>query len=268
MKNSKMVRYIKKLLKVMKKNEMNVLPGNIAFYFVLALIPLLTIIILVASYFSISIDIVANFIRDILPSQVADTVILAISGKGFDTNVGIFNIVAFVIASNGAYSIITASNTLYKIEKTDQLKDRVKSFLILILIVILLFFLIIVPVLGGQILSLLENIDFFDGKLMFIYDLVKWPITFLIIYFNVKLIYAISPSKQISSNDTTYGAFFTTILWVLVTAFFSYYVTYFSKYDILYGNLSTLIALMMWLYIISYVFVLGMAINATMHNSE
>jgi len=268
MKNTKIVRYIRKLLKVMKKNEMHILPGNIAFYFVLALIPLLTIIILIASYFSISIDTIISLVRDILPVQIADTVISAISGKGFDANVGVFNIVAFVIASNGAYSIITAANTLYKVEKSDPLKDRIKSFLILVLLVILLLFLIIVPILGGQILQLLENIDFFDGKLMFIYDLVKWPLTFLIIYFNVKLIYAISPSKHISSNETTYGAFFTTVLWVIVTAFFSYYVTYFTKYDILYGNLSTLIVLMMWVYILSYVFVLGMAINSTMHNSE
>ena len=268
MKNSKIIRYIKKLFKVMAKEEMHILPGNIAFYFVLALIPLLTIIVLVASYFSISIDLVTSFIKDILPIQVADTVIEAISGKGFDTNVGLFNVVAFIIASNGSYAIITASNALYKVENTDMLKDRIKSFIILLLLVILLLFLILVPVLGRQILSILENIDFLDGKLIFIYDLIKWPITFLIIYFNVKLIYAISPSKHISSNNTTYGAFFTTILWVIVTAFFSYYVTYFAKYDILYGNLSTLVALMMWVFILSYVFVLGMAINSTMNNYE
>lgn len=264
---SKIKRYLKKLIKVLRKPEMNILPGNMAFYFVLALIPLLTIIILIASCFSISIDLVADLVKDIFPNQVSDTIIALISGKGFDTNIGIFNVVAFAVATNGTYSIITASNTLYKVEKTDMLKDRIKSVLILLIIVILLFFLLLVPILGGQILSLLESIKIFDGKLMFIYDLIKWPISFLIIYFNIKLIYAISPSKQIPSNETTNGAFFTTVIWVISTGIFSYYVTNFAKYDILYGNLSTIIMLMIWMYVLCYVFVLGMAINATKYNN-
>ena len=267
MKN-RLKRYLKKLIKVLRKPEMNILPGNMAFYFVLALIPLLTIIILVASYFSISIDLVADLVKDIFPNQVSDTIIALISGKGFDTNIGIFNIVAFAVATNGTYSIITASNTLYKVEENDMLKDRIKSVLILIIIVILLFFLLLVPILGGQILSLLESIEIFDGKLMFIYDLVKWPISFLIIYFNIKLIYAISPRKQIPSNETTYGAFFTTVIWVISTVVFSYYITYFAKCDVLYGNLSTIIMLMIWIYVLCYVFVLGMAINATKYNNS
>lgn len=266
MKN-KVKRYLKKLIKVLRKPEMNILPGNMAFYFVLALIPLLTIIILIASCFSISIDLVADLVKDIFPSQVSDTIVTLISGKGFDSNIGIFNIVAFAVATNGTYSIITASNTLYKVEENDMLKDRIKSVLILIIIVILLFFLLLVPILGGQILDLLESIEIFDGSLMFIYDLVKWPISFLIIYFNIKLIYAISPSKQIPSNETTNGAFFTTVIWVISTGIFSYYVTNFAKYDILYGNLSTIIMLMIWMYVLCYVFVLGMAINATKYNN-
>ena len=48
--------YFKKLLKILKKPEMAILPANIAFYLILAIIPLLTIVVLVASYFDISID--------------------------------------------------------------------------------------------------------------------------------------------------------------------------------------------------------------------
>ena len=67
---SKIKRYLKKLIKVLRKPEMNILPGNMAFYFVLALIPLLTIIILIASCFSISIDLVADLVKDFFPNQV------------------------------------------------------------------------------------------------------------------------------------------------------------------------------------------------------
>ena len=39
--------------------------------------------------------------------------------------------------------------------------------------------------------------------------------------------------------------------------------TYFARYDILYGNLSSIIIMLVWCYFLSYIFVLGMAINAS-----
>ena len=98
--------------------------------------------------------------------------------------------------------------------------------------------------------------------------MLKLPITFLIIYFNLKLIYAIAPSRLVSSSETTEGAFFTTICWVIATGIFSYYVNNFAKYDIVYGNLSTLIILMIWIYALSFIFVLGMAMNAVKYHNK
>ena len=52
-------------------------------------------------------------------------------------------------------------------------------------------------------------------------------------------------------------------MWVIATAVFKFYLAYFARYDILYGNLSTLIIMLVWCYFLSYIFVLGMAINAS-----
>ena len=114
---------------------------------------------------------------------------------------------------------------------------------------------------GGKILSL-----FYQNKaieqLRFILHIIKWPVTIFLIYMNLKLIYTIAPSKKIESRSTTYGAIFTTTIWTIATLIFSYYIKHFGNYNIVYGNLSSIIILMIWLYIISYVFVFGMAINA------
>ena len=75
-----------------------------------------------------------------------------------------------------------------------------------------------------------------------------------------------SPSHKIKSYTTTYGALLTTILWIVATYIFSYYLKHFARYDILYGNLSSLIILMIWVYLLCYIFVLGMAINSTKYN--
>ena len=252
---------MKKVWKVFNKMEMRVLPGNVAFFFVLALIPIITITLFVASSFSISLDSVVDFVSDVLPDEAGKIIVEIISGKGFDGSVGTFNVIAFFVASNGTYAIISASNALYKIEDTDALRERVKSVVLLFILILLIVFLIVVPVLGGTLLNLINNNAFVD-KIKVVYHLFKWPFTFFMIFTTLKLIYTIAPSRQIASRTTTYGALFTTFFWTIATAIFSYYLKYFANYNVIYGNLSSIIILMIWVYLISYVFVMGIAINA------
>ena len=259
-------RYFKKLFKILKKPEMSILPSNIAFNLILALIPLLTIVVLIASSFDISIAKVASLVESIIPKQVSDIIIEVISGKGFDNSVGIFNIAAFVIASNGTYAIITTSDALYKIQEKNEIKKRISAIIILLIIITLFVFLLVIPIFGENILELMNKakiLENFTDEIILIFKILKWPLTLLIIYFNIKLIYAVAPSKNIKSSETTYGAVFTTIMWSILTIVFRFYLAYFARYDILYGNLSSIIKLMIWIYLLSYIFTLGIAINVS-----
>lgn len=262
---------IKKVIKLLQKNELGILPANIAYNFVLAIIPILTLTVLVASSFNISIDRVTTIIEEFLPYKVSNYIIEIISGRGFDKNIGIFNIIAFIVATNGTYAIIKCANNLYKIKDVDIIRDRIKSVILLINIILLLIFLVVVPIFGEKILLLCQNTNAFagltDGIILAI-NIIKWPITFITLLFNIKLIYTISPSKQILSKNTTIGAIFTTVFWMLFSLIFGYYIEYFANYDILYGNLSSIIILMIWLYALAYVFVLGMIINTVFYHEN
>ena len=66
--------YLGSLIDILTKPEMSILPANIAFYFVLALIPLFTIIILLASSFSISVDLIIDLVHDLFPIGISNTV--------------------------------------------------------------------------------------------------------------------------------------------------------------------------------------------------
>lgn len=258
--------YLKKLGKILRKPEMTILPSNFAFNIILAIIPLLTIVVLIASYFNISIDLVGKMVSEVMPQQASEVIIGVISGKGFDKSVGFFNIVAFILASNGTYAIINTSNTLYQIKERDFLKDRISSIILLFIIIILFVFLLIVPIFGDNIIKLMASAKIlasFTDDAMIIFNFVKWPLTIMIIYLNIKLIYTIAPSKNIKSEETTYGATFTTFGWILATLIFKFYLNHFARYDIIYGNLAAIIIMMVWMYFLSYIFVLGMAINAS-----
>ncbi len=259
---------LKKILNLFKKEELYILPASLTYYFVLALIPILTLVVLIAGSFNLSIDNVTSLLDDVLPNKISLFVTDIISGKGFDSNIGIFNIIAFIVASNGSYAIVRTANNLYKIKNSDTVKDRIKSIIILFDILMLMIFMIFVPVFGEKILMLFQkNTNLAEEVIVFI-KIIKWPITFIVLFINIKLIYTISPSKNIKSKDTTIGSLVTTFLWILSTIILGYYIDYFTNYDILYGNLSGIIALMIWLYVISFVFVLGMVINTMYYKSD
>ena len=89
-------RYFSKLIKILSLKELRILPAYLSYSFVLAVIPIATIIVIVAGYFSISIDSIINLINEFLPSYASDIVVGVISGKDFDISVGVLNIFTFI----------------------------------------------------------------------------------------------------------------------------------------------------------------------------
>ncbi len=257
--------FLKKVFHIIKRPEMRVLPGQLAFFFVLSLVPLIALVGTIAASFNISVASLEKAIEFALPGSVSSTVLAYVSGKGLNFNIIIFYISAFILASNGCHSMIIASNEIYKIEGDRILKRRIKAIIMTFILVLLLVFLLIVPVYGDSILQLALNYTNYDSRINAvgaIYQILKYPLSIALIYLNIKLLYTIAPDEEIKAQTTTYGAIFTTITWVIATEIYSFYVATFSRYDIFYGSISSLIILLMWVYILSYIFVIGMAINA------
>lgn len=72
-----------------------------------------------------------------------------------------------------------------------------------------------------------------------------------------------APDRDIKSKTTNTGSVFTTIGWILATKIYAIYAGSFSNYNLFYGSISNILFLLMWVYILSYIFVLGMAFNAS-----
>lgn len=261
---------LKKLFMIINRDEMKVLPGHLAFFLVLSVVPIIALIGFIASFFSVSLDSLVNTMQSSLPTQISEILIPYITGKGIDINIGISMIAVFVIASNGAHSIIIASNTLYNINNSNYLKRRIKAFFMTFLMVALFIFIIVILAFGDFILAAIMNLGFLkDLKHLYnIITLLKWPLSYFLILFSLKILFTFAPDSQVPSKYVNKGVQFTTIGWIGVTAIYSYYVKHFSHYDIFYGGLSNIIILMMWIYILAYILVIGIAINANKYDME
>lgn len=258
--------FVRKAIAIIKRPDMRILPGQLAFFLVLSMIPLLALVGTIGSKLGLNMTSFRNALESTVPDAVINTLFPADATTGLNFNVTVFFIAAFLLASNGAYSVITTSNRIYQVEDNSEIRRRSKAVLLTFILVSLLFFLILVPAFGDSLISLAE-INLHNEKLASfirnIYHLGKYPLSLFLLYFNIKLIYILAPDKEVTSNEVRAGAMFTTIFWLLSSKIYAFYVEYFSHYDIFYGSMSNILVLLFWVYILAYIFTLGMSFNQT-----
>lgn len=246
---------------ILQKPEMQILPGQLAFYFVMSIIPIAAISAIVASYITKSFDFI-DAINSVLPPAIGNILLTLANDLQFHGAAFVL-ILYLILASNAPASIITASNLLYDIEQPSLIKLRLKSFLMTIIIIVLLLFVVIIPLLGDTILAFaieLFNNDFLNSYRP-LYVIVKMFGSFVVMFSIIKMLYTLAPNAKIESSTTTKGAFFTSIGWILATYIFAFYITNIASYDVIYGNFANILILLLWVYLLAYLFVVGMALN-------
>ena len=193
-----------------------------------------------------------------------DLITPILENTGFNFSVFTYLVIAFFLASNGSNSIIIASNALFNVESDNPLKRRVKAAVLTSIIIILFTFILVVPLFGREILNLLYIIGVKNDFIIFleaVYPILNIPISVLVIFFFVKLVYTIAPDEKIPSKYVNRGAMFTTISWLVATAIYSFYIKNYAFYGKFYAGLSNIVVLMLWFYLLAYVFVIGIALN-------
>lgn len=262
-------KYFLNIYRIIIKREVRILPGHLAFFLVLSIMPIITLISYVASLFSFSMVDVISVISQFIPTEV-EKLITPLLTSGSNLSI-VWMIIGFFIASNGTHSIILISNMLYDIQDRNYVSRRIKAFLILVMLMTIFAFILIFLGFGNMILKFILNLNLIPNISSFIYYLfiyIKYPVAFVLTYFFIKATYVMAPDKRISSHYVKKGALFTTIGWIVVTSIYSYYANNLANYDLWYGSLSNIIVLMIWIYIISYIFVLGIAINVNEYHYD
>lgn len=261
---------INKIINLCLKPYMRILPGNFTYSLMMSLIPILSIIVMLSGIFRLSPSSVFDKIGNVIPEDVL-TMILGFLGNNTWGNILVI-IAGVWAASSGPNALIIASNMIYNFDGdpsfSSYLKRRIKSILLTFLVVLVVIINLLVLVFGNHLLNLVFNFFGLDTSIIGLFSFIKWPIALILIYFIIKVLYTACPNEKILSKTTTKGAIFTTLSWLFSSAIYSYYATNFANYSKIYGSLANIIILMIWLYILSYILMVGIAINASNYKEE
>ena len=257
-------RFFKNFWFALSRPEMLILPGHLAFFFLLSVVPILTLISYLAASLHLSMDFIMEFFIKSFGEQISSILMPIVNVDNISLGFFITLIVGYLTASNGAASIITTSNMIYGIPDKGFVYRKIKSIIMTLFIVILFIFILAVPLFGEKIVELLEYVSLnaeVTNDIAFVINLLRGPLSWLIIFIIIKLLYTMAPDKPIPSRNVNYGAFFTSFGWVIITTIYSFYINNYANYSVIYGGLANLVILLLWFYLLAYIFVIGLALN-------
>ena len=252
--------YLRKIWNILLKPELGILPGQLAFFMLLSLVPIITLIGFGAGMFNVDINTISNTLNEIFPGG-SDLIMPYIQGNSIDLKLTIIFIAMFYIASNGFDKVILVSNQIYGINQSNWFKRRIKAIFMTLATVIILIFLLVVPVFGSHLLSFISNYINIPSNIYNIFDILRGPVLWLIMFVFIRTIYEISPDRVRNNSHISIGAIFTTLGWILCTTLYGYFAGNMTTYNIFYGALSNIAIVMLWLYFMSLIFCIGMSLN-------
>lgn len=265
--------FIKDILEILSRTELKILPGNMAFFALMAIVPLIGLIGSILTKLNINTKAIIDLVSIIVPVDMAMLISDGLSSGGLSLFGTIFFIVmSLYVSSNLTSSIILASNSIYGFEQTSTMERRIKAIVMVFLMIPVLCISIIVPAFEASVYETLASaqnpISSLDTIRM-IYQILEVPFGMLLLFINIKILYTVAPDKRVRSSETTSGAIFTTISWYIAVLVYKVYaLNAVGNYSILYGSLASIIILLLWLYILAYLFTIGMGINVVYKNNK
>ena len=254
---SKFKQYFTKIIQIIKMPEMGVLPGQLAFFILLSLVPIITLSCYIANLFEFDYTRIITTLDQFVPGGI-NYLIPNISSGNMNIYLLALLIWMFYIASSGCNTIILISNEIYGIRQSTWLRRRIKALFMTLMIVLLVLALLLISVYEVRIQGLLSGLNINVFRVLKFLEL---PMTFLVILVFLRLFYNFAPDRMRKTSHINIGTIFTALGWTTITIIYGILAKNMSNYEFLYGGLANVALLMLWLYLISYIFVLGLALN-------
>ena len=250
------------------------LAAQLAYYFFLALFPALMFITAIVSFIPVAglLDAITGMIARVAPGEVLSIVQDQILKIAHEKNGGLLTIGMLGTiwsTSSGVTAIIDTLNQAYDIQESRPWwKVRLLALgltLALALFIVISFALVLVgPTLAERVAVWLHVGPAFAWT----WKIMQWPVVFGLVTFAMAMIYYYAPDAEQEWIWITPGSIVATLLWLLISLGFKYYVVHFTSYNATYGAIGGVIVLMLWFYVSALAVLIGAELNAEIEHAS
>ncbi|PUZ22532.1 membrane protein [Chitinophaga costaii] len=173
-------------------------------------------------------------------------------------------IVGFFYSSNAVMGIIISfSKDLPGFTQRKWYQNRLMALRLTCFLVLLFIIVLALLVMQGALLRyVMEYLGISNLKVRATLNVARWSIIVLLFFSIIAILYHFGPSVEKRWRYLTPGAVLATVFMILVTVGFSWYVNHFNNYNKIYGSVGTIMILMLYIFLNSFVLLVGFELNA------
>jgi membrane protein len=243
-----------------------IFPGIIVLFTLLPYTPLYQLVIDVNGVPHTFEDVLRSNISEVMPGEAGDMLFSSIREIATMQRSGLLSFGFFLaiwFASNGMISMMEGMKKNYStFKKRTFIQSRITAFQLTFLVSMVLVGSVVFVILGDRILDFIFRYiraDFVTRMLIFGF---RWIVVILLFYTTFSTIYRYGSSTRRPIPFFNPGAMLASVLSILVSWGFSFYVDNFGNYHALYGSIGALIVLMIWIQTNCFILLIGFELNA------
>ncbi|MFN4144328.1 MAG: YihY/virulence factor BrkB family protein [Runella sp.] len=247
----------------------------VAYNFTLAVFPAILFLFTLIPYFPIEgmQHQIMSFMHDAMPESLYDFAAATIYDIISRRQGGILSfgfILALITATNGMGALMTAFNMAdHASENRGFLKTKGIALMLTVILSFVLFLAVVVIIVGGFLVNWLQQTILLGSTFtIFLLNMLRYVVMFAAFTLAVAIIYRFAPKIKHGWRFFNLGAVLASILIILATYGFSYYLSNFASYNKLYGSIGTLIALMIWFYLVALLLIFGFELNLSIWRAK
>ena len=264
---------IKRFVNKINDDDIFALSAQFSYYIILGIFPFIFLFVIFLGYYSNLLFETLYDIKHLIPTEIYNLFLSLITDSVSNYKTQYFSASIIVLlwsASSGSVGIIKGINKAFDYDKKKNYLFM-KTFGLLFTLALMISFQIVLVfiVIGKYIIDIFITIVNLPNILVFIISIVRYAFPIILLIVMLSLVYKFIPDKKIKFITVLPGALIATLGCLISSIGFSIYVNIRSTfYNNIYGNLSGIFILLLWIYMTSYIFLLGNEINAFLLKEE
>jgi membrane protein len=259
----------------LQKGDVQARARSISFDFFLAIFPSIIFFFTLIPYIPVEgfQERILLLLQEVLPRytfEAAKTTIIDILSQPRGGLLSFGFIFALYVSTNGINSLIQSFNASYHgIEVRNRYKQRLISLLLTLLLAVIVIFSIALMIIAELTSAYLESKHIVDASFkVFLIKAGTWVILLGMSLMMISVLYFYGPSKKNKRPFISVGSVTATILVLITTLGFNYFITHFGKYNKVYGSIGTLIVILLWINFNALQLIIGFELNASIENAQ
>ncbi|SHE86006.1 membrane protein [Lactonifactor longoviformis DSM 17459] len=257
-------RTVRGFMNKINEDHVTAYSAQAAYFVLLSFIPFLLLLLTSVQYTPISKQQMADAVIKVCPDSFKSFV-TGIIEEVYNKSLAVVPITALTAlwsAGKGIQALTNGLNCIYQIRETrNYLVTRIRSIFYTMIFLIAIICTLLLLVFGNSIQrELTKHLPFLSNLVAMIISL-RTVIALGLLAFVFLFLYKFVPNRKATLRSQIPGAVFTSLAWSLFSFGFSLYFDYYDGMSNMYGSMTSLILILLWMYICMNIVMIGAEIN-------